>query len=41
MVVIEKVNKQNNEKKLSKSQLERLSQNKAIFENSNVSIYSL
>lgn len=41
MVVIEKVNKQNNEKKLSKSQLERLSQNKAIFENSNVSISSL
>ena len=33
MVVIEKVNKQNNEKKLSKSQLERLSQNKEIFEN--------
>lgn len=41
MVVIEKVNKQNNEKKLSKSQLERLSQNKAIFENSNISISSL
>ncbi len=40
MVVIEKVNKQNNEKKLSKSQLERLSQNKAIFEGTNVAIAS-
>lgn len=41
MVVIEKVNKQNNEKKLSKSQLDRLTQNKAIFEGTNVSTSSL